>query len=147
MIRTRSRIAILGGALALVLAACPADEPVAVDDPEPDEAEATIEITSPQPGDDLEAPFDVEFTVTGVEIGEIEDGHHHLHVYVADREFDPHYSTDPYTVSGVGEGEVDIRIEIARPNHDEIGVSDSVSVSVTNGGPVDEEEEQAPGPY
>jgi hypothetical protein len=136
----RTLLFALVGAVALLLAACPADDDLAIG--EADNDDVTIEITSPQDGASVEAPFDVEFTVTGVEIDEIDTGEHHLHVYVADREFDPHYSTDPYTVSGV-DGEVEIRIEVAQANHNEIGVSDSITVTAAGDGAADMTEDEA----
>lgn len=131
-------------ALALVLAACPEDDPV-IDDPADDEEAASVELLEPAAGEEVEQPFEVAFAVDGVEIGPTETGEHHLHFYVDDGDFMPHESTDPFTISGEEPGEREIRVELARANHDEIGVGDTVTVTIA-GEPdeVDDEDEAEP---
>ena len=136
------RAAVSLSAAALLVAGCGADEPEAAT-ADPDGVE--IRIVAPADGSEVEQPFDVELEVTGVEIGEVATGAHHVHFYVGDAEFDPHYSTGPYRVDAASSGEQTIRVEVARANHDEIGVADAITLTVA-GDPEPAAEDEMPSP-
>lgn len=96
-------------------------------------AGAVVRITAPSDGAQVQAPFVVEFEISGVEIGPTDTGRHHVHVYVDDR-YDVHESADPYTVSGMSAGEHTIRVILAKANHDETDVADEVRLTAAAGG-------------
>jgi hypothetical protein len=97
------------------------------------EAGTSVEIISPKDGDTVEQTFEVEFRVSGTDIGPTSTGKNHVHVYIDDN-YDVHESTDPYTVSGLSAGSHQIEVVIAKANHDETETKDGISVTVTGAG-------------
>ena len=138
--RPAVRCAATTTALVLLLAACgePAADVV-------EEADVVVEVSAPGDGAEVAQPFDLEFTVAGVEVGPIEEGLNHLHVYLGD-DFEKHFSDDPFTVDGLDEGEHTIRVVLARANHDELDVEDTVTLAVTGAPSPDDEDDEDDGP-
>jgi hypothetical protein len=134
--RAAMHTAATSAGVVLMLAACAEADPPgeAVD-----EADPSIEVTAPADGEQVEQPFDIEFRVSGVQLGPVEEGLHHLHVYIGD-DYEMHFSDQPFTVDGVEEGEHDFRLVLARANHDELDVADTVTLTVT-GEPVEDDED------
>lgn len=104
---------------------------------------ASVEITSPREGEAVTVPFDVVFNVSGVEIGDIDAGLDHLHIYVGD-DYEVHTSTGPFTVTSAPGGTQPIRVVVARANHQETADSTEVTVTVSGGSPA---EAPTPGDY
>jgi hypothetical protein len=123
--------------LGLLLAAC--GEPAA------DVEQADLEVSAPGDGAEVAQPFDIELTVTGAELGRVADGLHHLHVYLGD-DYEMHFSDDPFTVDGLEEGGHTIRVVLARANHDELDVEDTVTLVVTGAPAADDEDDEDDGP-
>lgn len=149
---TRHRLLAAALLLALVAAGCgddPALEGTAEggDGGEGDAAGAddapAVEVVAPSDGAEVEPPFDIEFEVSGVEIGPPETGKRHVHVYVGG-DYETHYTVEPFTVTEAAEGEQAFRVVLARANHDELDVGDEVTLTVAGGAaaaPEDEDED------
>jgi hypothetical protein len=95
---------------------------------------ASVEIISPNDGDSVEQPFEVQFRVSGTDIGPTNTGKDHLHIYVDGGDYKVHESTDPYKASGLPAGSHRVEVVIARANHDETETKDEISVTVTGAG-------------
>ncbi len=89
---------------------------------------ASITITSPSQGWDVNQPFDVAFRV---ENWTILEGGTHMHYYIDDVMVGPHYDYEPINIDELALGDHTIRVELFDPNHAGTGVFDEVTVNVT----------------
>jgi hypothetical protein len=110
---------LLVAAVALVATACPADDPtVAPEDAE--EGEPTLQVLSPEDGATVEVPFELEFEVSGFELGDAPAGHIHVAWGDPEQDFVPVYPTEQagtVTVDEFPEGTHDITVALANANH------------------------------
>jgi hypothetical protein len=94
--------------------------------------EMTLSIEEPEDGAAVSGKVNLVVAVEGTEIGPIESGAMHLHVYVDDSgDYDVVTSTE--SPVSVPNGEHSLRVVLAQPNHEETGVSDEVTFSVSAG--------------
>jgi hypothetical protein len=93
---------------------------------------STLSIQSPEGGAAVSSPVQLDVSVDGAQIGPPETGEMHLHVYVGDSS-DYAVVTSTEASVPVPQGDQTIRVVLANPNHDETGISDSVSITVSGG--------------
>lgn len=120
--------------LVLVLAACGGDDDGGASTSGSDNG-MTLEITSPADGDDVSAPFTVEFD-SSEELGATEDGVHHVHIYWDgdDSEYTV-VEADSVEVTEVPtEGEHVLNASLRNADHSPAGVETEITVNVTGGG-------------
>ena len=91
-------------------------------------SDASITITSPSQGWDVNQPFDVAFSI---ENWTILEGDTHIHYYIDDIMQGPYYSYDPITIDNLSLGNHTIKVELFLANHTGTGVFDEVTVNVT----------------
>jgi hypothetical protein len=90
-----------------------------------------VMITSPRDGAEVTEPFPLEFEAG--DIGPVESGKDHVHIYAGD---DTNYSVvtqESFEVTGLPEGEQTIKIVHAHANHTEFGPTSQITVNVTGG--------------
>lgn len=121
--------------LALVLAACGGDggDTDATTSGSGDDG-MTLEITSPADGDDVSAPFTVEFE-SSEELGSTDDGVHHVHIFWDgdDSEYTV-VEADSVEVTEVpDEGEHVLNASLRNADHSPAGVETEITVNVTDG--------------
>lgn len=92
------------------------------------DSDASITITSPSQGWDVNQPFDVAFTI---ENWTVLEGDTHMHYYIDDVMQEPYYSFDPITIDNLSLGSHTVKIELFLANHTGTGVFDEVTVNVT----------------
>lgn len=90
--------------------------------------DASITITSPSSGWDVNQPFDVAFSI---ENWVVLQGDTHVHYYIDDVMVGPYYSYDPITIDNLSLGNHTIKIELFLADHTGTGVFDEVTVNVT----------------
>ncbi len=90
--------------------------------------DASITITSPSNGWDVNEPFDVAFRVDNWTILE---GDTHVHYFIDDMMIGPYYSYEPIRFDNLGAGSHVIKIELFQANHMGTGIFDEVTVNVT----------------
>ncbi|MFS4492241.1 malectin domain-containing carbohydrate-binding protein [Maribacter sp. 2308TA10-17] len=91
-------------------------------------SDASISITSPSNGWDVNQPFEVAFNV---ENWTILEGDTHVHYYIDDMMIGPHYSYEPIVIEGLSLGSHTIKIELFNQDHTATGIFDEVTVNVT----------------
>lgn len=89
---------------------------------------ASVTITSPKNGWDVNQPFEVNFNVQNWEIVQ---GGTHMHYFVDGAMVGPHYSYEPITIDGLSLGTHTIRLELFDVGHVPTGIFDEVTVNVT----------------
>lgn len=133
MFRSRLRAAPVL-ALALVLAGCGA-ESGDTGATSGGDGEMTLEITAPADGEDVSAPFTVDFE-SSEELGSTEDGVHHVHIFWDGD--DSEYivvEADSVEVTEVpGEGEHVLNASLRNADHSPAGVETEITVNVTGAG-------------
>jgi hypothetical protein len=95
-------------------------------------AEMSLSIEEPQDGAQVSGKVNLAVSVEGTEIGPPESGALHLHVYVDDSG-DYEVVTSTETAVSVPKGEHSLRVVLSQPNHEETGISDEVTFSVSAG--------------
>lgn len=105
----------------------------------------TLEITSPEDGATLETPFTVELD-SSEELGPIETGAHHVHVYFDGNDEDFLVVESPSTeVTDLAEGEHVVNASLRNADHSPAGVETEVTVTVGTGGDTGSDTEEGDG--
>lgn len=128
----RSKVLVIGLAVALVAAACggatqgggaPGD--------------ATIGFASPADGSSVTIPFDVQLDAS-VPLGDPESGNHHAHLYfdssTDSNDYDIVYGTSWQVTRALAPGEHTIIVALANPDHSLAGPTREVHVTVAGDG-------------
>jgi hypothetical protein len=92
--------------------------------------EMSLSIEEPADGAEVSGKVNLAVSVAGAEIGPPESGAMHLHVYVDDSA-DYEVVTSTESSVSVPNGEHSLRVVLAQPNHEETGISDEVTFSVS----------------
>jgi hypothetical protein len=93
-------------------------------------AEMSLSIEEPQDGAQVSGKVNLAVSVQGAEIGPPDTGAMHIHVYVDDSDqYDVVTATE--TTVSVPNGDHTVRVVLAQPNHEETGISDEVTFSVS----------------
>jgi hypothetical protein len=120
--------------LVLVLAACGGDEDDGNASTSGNDSETTLEITAPADGDEVSAPFTVEFD-SSEELGATEDGVHHVHIYWDgdDSEYTVVEAESVEVTEVPAEGEHVLNASLRHADHSPAGVETEITVNVTGG--------------
>ena len=141
-IRLRRSVMLALTAVMALSVACKGDDKgddTSTDDTGTPTGDLSIEITSPADGATVEVTTTLTFTVEGITLdpdnigGANVEGDGHVHVYV-DGEYYTAVGTTSAEVSGLLPGDHTLEVRLAENDHSELGVSDSVSVSVADEG-------------
>lgn len=95
--------------------------------------EMSLSIEEPEDGAEVSGKVNLAVSVEGAEIGPPDSGAMHIHVYVDDSD-DYDVVTSTESSVSVPNGEHSLRVVLAHPNHEETGISDEVTFSVSAGG-------------
>lgn len=95
--------------------------------------EMSLSIEEPEDGATVSGEVRVVVSVAGAEIGPPDSGALHLHFYV-DGSDDYEVVTSTRSTVSVPNGEHTLRVVLAQPNHEETGISDEVTVTVSGAG-------------
>jgi hypothetical protein len=158
--RTLAAAAVLALAAALTAACAEEAEPdngtVGLGNGEPAEQpgagadEVMLEIMGPLDGDVVSVPFDV-VVGTDVELGPIEDGVHHLHIWFGDDPTDQTgfdlYEATQVQVENAPDGEQTMWVQIHTFDHQPASEPVSVSLTIQGGTAGGDAEESGGGPY
>lgn len=109
------------------------------------DAGTSLEILTPGDGDAVSVPFEVQVD-TNVELGEIDDERHHLHVWFGDDQSDFELATS--TTAQVEEapgGETTLWVQVHTFEHQPASDPVSVTVTVDNGGGGGEQDDDSGG--
>jgi hypothetical protein len=92
--------------------------------------EMSLSIEEPADGAEVSGKVNLAVSVEGTEIGAPDSGAMHIHVYLDDSD-DYDVVTSTESSVSVPNGEHSLRVVLAQPNHEETGVSDEVTFSVS----------------
>ncbi|GAA1734346.1 hypothetical protein GCM10009809_32030 [Isoptericola hypogeus] len=107
----------------------------------------TLEITAPEDGASVEAPFTVELA-SSEELGPTETGAHHVHVFFDDD--DQEYLVvegDSVEIADLADGEHVVNASLRNADHSPAGVETEISVTVGPGGTDGTEDDGGVGGY
>ncbi len=94
----------------------------------------SVTIESPADGDEVATPFTIELS-SSVELGPIDTGAHHVHIYFDDNEDEYEVvESSTFEVTGLSPGEHEIYASLRNADHSDTGVEAEVAVTVTGAG-------------